>query len=139
MRRFFVRGLLAGALLVPALGCEDTEVPTDPTPDPPVTVTDTFNGTLNQNGAATFSFTVNTAGSVVATITSVQPDSTVGLGLSMGTWNGTTCQEVLANDNAAQGSQLTGQVSQGADICVRLRDVGKLTQPLTFTMTVVHP
>jgi hypothetical protein len=141
MRRLVCRGLLVAALIVPMAACEDTEVPTEPDPDNPVLVTDTFNGTLNQNGAATFTFRTASAGDVRATLTLVQPDPATGLGLAIGTWDTTTsnCQEVLSNDNAVQGSIIVGAVSRQADICVRLRDVGKLTGPLTFTLIVVHP
>jgi hypothetical protein len=127
------------ALVVPAAACEDTTVPTTPTPDPPVVVNDTFNGSLNLNGAATFTFAVGGAGDVVATITAVSPDAAISVGLSLGTVNGGACQEVLSNDNAAQGTSILGRVSRNANVCVRVRDIGKLTEPITFTMTVVHP
>ena len=72
-------------------------------------------------------------------MTSLQPDATTTIGLSLGTWNGIACQEVLSKDDAVQGSSILGAVSTASTICVRVRDVGKLTAPLTFTLTVLHP
>ncbi|MEZ5317653.1 MAG: hypothetical protein R2752_09660 [Vicinamibacterales bacterium] len=139
MRRTVGRSLLALTLAAAAVACEDTQVPTTPTPDPAPTVTDTFNGSLSVNAAATFTFAVAAAGNVVATLTALTPDAAATVGVSIGTWNGSTCQEVLSNDNATQGASITGAVSVATDICVRVRDVGKLSDPQTFTLTVVHP
>ena len=47
---------------------------------------------------------------------------------------------VLANDNAVVTSALTGTVSTLAgSLCVRVYDVGALTEPVTYTFTVTHP
>src|SRR4051812_30374152 len=102
MRRL-ISGLLLGAL-VSATGCGTSDpVTTVTTPTTPTaTVTDTFAGTLNMNGGATFPFIAGGAGSVTATLTSLGPDSTLPIGLSLGTWTGSACQVVVANDNAAQ-------------------------------------
>jgi hypothetical protein len=139
MRRTLGRGFLALTIAAATVACEETSVPTVPTPTPAPTVTDTFNGSLGVNAAATFTFAVAAAGDVTATLTALSPDSAATVGISIGTWNGTTCQEVLANDLANQGSQIVGAVSVAADICVRVRDVGKLADPQVFTLTVVHP
>lgn len=139
MRRLLIRGVCAGVIAIGAMACEDTPVPTQPTPETPVTVTDTFNGSLTPNGAATFTFTVAAAGNVTATLTTLQPNATTAIGLSLGTWSGVACQEVLSKDDAVQGSSIIGAVSTPTTICVRVRDVGKLTAPLTFTLTVLHP
>jgi hypothetical protein len=126
---------LVTAVLV-APGCE-SEPPTTPTP--PENVTDTFTGSLTKNGAATFPFTVTAAGGITAALASLLPESTVAVGLSLGTWNGTACNIVIANDNAVQGTSVLGQTTSGGSLCVRIFDVGKVVDPLEFTITVVHP
>ena len=49
------------------------------------------------------------------------------VGLSLGTWTGSACQVVIANDNALQGAIVTGTVTSAASLCVRIYDIGKVT------------
>jgi hypothetical protein len=128
-------------LLVVALtaaACEDTTPDPAPTPTPPPTTTDTFTGTLSVNGAFTFDFQVVAAGSMTATLTSLS-DTTKAISLALGTFNGVTCQIVLANDKATQGAIVTGTASAASRFCARVSDVGMLTESVTFEITVVHP
>ena len=72
--------------------------PIDPTPteitEPP------FTGTLTVNGGVTKPFQTVAAGTVTAIIDSIQPTPTIAIGVSLGTWNGTSCEQVTFNDNA---------------------------------------
>jgi hypothetical protein len=140
MRRW-LRPWAAAVVLacVGAAGCEEVGDPSPINPDPLPNVTDTFSGTLNRNGAATFNFTVAGSGLVALTLTKVLPDNTVGVGLSMGTWNGTTCSIVLANDNAVENTTVVGQAGGIGALCVRVYDVGKIGDPIEFEVTVRHP
>ncbi len=138
MRRL-IPGLLMLGLL--ATACSD-DTPTTPTPTPPTTPPITeplFTGTLRTNGAAVYPFTATAGGTITATLTTLAPDATVGIGLSIGTWTGSACQIVIANDNAAQAAVVTGTVTAASSLCVRIYDVGKLTAPADFTVTIVHP
>jgi hypothetical protein len=139
MRRSFV-GVCVGLAFVAlgAAGCsdDDTTTPTTPTP---TTVTESFTGALNKNGAVTFSFSVGATGQVTATLTELA-SSAVPVGLSLGNWNGTTCQIVLANDNAVQGTFVTGNMSATGSLCVRLYDAsGNVEAAVPFKVDVVHP
>lgn len=134
-RSFFALPLLLVAF-VAGCGNNNSSTPTTPTP---TTVTDTFTGSINPNGAFTHTFTASASGTVTVTLTSVTPDSTVNVGLGLGTWNGVSCQVVLANDNALQGSVITGQLTGGGSLCVRVYDIGKLTASLSYELTAVHP
>jgi hypothetical protein len=142
MRRSLLSGLLVLAVVAfGASACEDT-VPTEPTPPaagPPTT--ETFSGVLTINGAQTFSFNVSAAGALTATLKTVTPDATIGVGMGMGTYFATTCAVLsgLFNDNALQGAVITGQAGSAGTLCVRVSDVGKLTEPLSFEIVVVHP
>ena len=141
VRRQFLPLLLV-ASVVTGWGCNTaaTSALTTTTPTA-VTTTDVFTGTLNMNGAASYSFVTQAAGSVVATLISLGPDSSLSVGISLGTWNGTGCsiQTGIFNDVAPQGSILTGNVGGAGTLCVRLYDIGKITDPLAFTVNVVHP
>ena len=142
MRRSISTLLLVAVIAAGAAGCSDDTptIPTTPnTPGTPMTFTETFSGAINTNGAATSSFTAKTGGTVVATLTAVAPDATTTVGLSLGTWTGTACQVVIANDAAVQGAIITGTVTSAASLCVRIYDIGKLTGNVNYTITVVRP
>jgi hypothetical protein len=84
--------------------------------------TQTFAGMLNKNGAATLPFQANGAGTVTATIKSIDPDATIAIGFAIGTWNGTACAWAVANDNALVGATLSGTTAGVTSLCVaRLR------------------
>jgi hypothetical protein len=87
----------------------------------------------------TFPFAVSAAGAATASLAGILPDNTVALGFSMGTWNGTTCNTVISNDNAREFTQLVGSAGSAGALCLRIHDVGRLSNPVTFTLTVVHP
>ncbi len=134
MSRFPLAALVAAVLFNSA--CSNT--PTTPSTPTTTTVTDTFSGTLSRNGASSYAFSVSTAGFVYATLTSVA-DSTAVVGLSLGTWTGTSCTVILSNDQAVQGTTVTGSVTGLGTLCARVYDVGKVASPLDYQVTVVHP
>lgn len=135
MSRFTIAALLACAFS--AAACNNTTT-TPTTPTTATSYTDTFTGTLNKNGASNFQFSVAAAGAVFATLSSVA-DSSVQVGLSLGTWNGVSCTIILANDNAQQGTTVSGTASGVGTLCARVYDVGKVTTPLDYQITVIHP
>ena len=138
MRAIILRALVLSVALV-AAGCEG-EIANLPTTPDPVTVTETFTGTLTVNGAQTHNVFTGATGLVTATITSLGESAPEKVGLSMGTLAGATCTVVMHNDNAVVTSYLSGTVATLAgSLCVRVCDVGKLTGPVDYTITVSHP
>ena len=138
--RRFVSLAAVAALALGGAACDngDTTTPTTPT-DPTNTITETFAGSIGVNGAATFTFPTTASGSVTATLRSITPVTTVQVSLSLGTWNGANCQVVLTNDRASQGGAITGSVSGAGTLCVRIADIGQVTQVTGFEVVVVHP
>jgi hypothetical protein len=143
MRRSMCRAALLVAMF--ALGTSacgsdddntDTQTPTTPTTP---TTTETFEGELKINGASSYAFITATSGTVTTTLTALNPSGSPTVGLSLGTWNGSACQIIIANDAAAQGAVVTGNVSAATTLCTRIYDAGKLTDTVTYTLTVVHP
>src|SRR6476469_23886 len=110
MRRSIGRTVLRGgmaamvavaSLMAGACGNDTTTTPTVPTnPITPVTTTETFSGNLTVNGAVTHVFLVSSLGTVTVQLTAIDPPGSPVIGLSLGTWNGTACQVVIANDAA---------------------------------------
>jgi hypothetical protein len=145
MRRL-IPGVLLLALVAGVAGCNNNNNPTTPTTPTPTTTTatttETFSGTLTLNGAITFPFTAGAGGTITATLTSESPDATLPIGLALGAWSGSTCAISIPNDAAVQSSAITGTVTAAAALCVRVYDAaGKVpaAQPVSFTVTVVHP
>ncbi len=103
-------------------------------------ITETFQGTLNINGAITHPFVVGTPGGVTATLVTVSPNVDVPVGMSIGTWNQTTqsCQIVIANDLALPGRVLVGTAQTSGAFCVRMYDVGRLTESSDYEVSVSH-
>jgi hypothetical protein len=70
----------------------------------------------------------------------VAPDSTLVIGLALGDWNGNSCRLVFDNAEATQGFALPATMSGIGDLCVRVYDVGNITNtPASYTLEVVHP
>jgi hypothetical protein len=130
--------ILAVALALGAAACGDNTT-TAPTPTTPVTVTDTFAGTLTPNGAASYTFTTATSGTLTATLATLAPNSSLIVGLALGTWSGNACQIILSKDSASQASFIVGQGSQASTFCVRIYDVGNVVDPATYEIQVNHP
>lgn len=110
-----------------------TTTPTTPTES----ITESFTGTLSRNGAVTHPF-ASAPGTLTATLRTLAPDGTLVVGLSLGTWNGTSCQIVLANDKATQGAVVVGNASTTTSLCARIYDVGSVVEPVSYQIDVVH-
>lgn len=110
-----------------------------PTTPDPVTVTETFTGTININGAATHTFVSTATGAVSATLTSLGENPPARIGLSLGTLTGSTCSVLLTNDRAVVTSIVTGTVTTlMGSLCVRIYDVGSLTASVPYEIRVEH-
>ena len=125
------------ALCAGVAGCTSDDIPTTSTPTTTVTVTDTFNGSLNQNGGASYPFTVTAAGNVTVSLVALNGDA-AKVGISIGTWNGTACTIVIANDAAVAGTNVLGASTAAGSLCVRVYDVGAVSTPVTYQIQVTH-
>jgi ABC-type Fe3+-hydroxamate transport system substrate-binding protein len=106
--------------------------------------TDTFTGTLSQNGAFTHIFTIQTLGAVTVTIVNLSPNTSQIVGLSLGVWNGTACSTSpqtggSSSDIATTGTSITLNATAAGNLCARLYDVGFVTTPVIYTMQITHP
>ena len=133
-----IRLLALVLLLVSAAACGDDEptTPTQPTPLPDVTRE--FEGTLTINGGRTHDFLTNGSGDITATVTELTPDSSAEIGVSLGTWNGATCQIVIARDRATQTAVVIGRAGGAGSYCLRVYDAGELRATTNYKLTVVH-
>ena len=139
--RSFTYGLFVLPLALMAGACSSIYDTLPTTPDP-VIVTDVFTGTITVNGAASHPFFTSATGTVTATLSSLGETPPAAVGFSLGTFSGTTCSVTtgLFNDKAVVNSVVQGTVSTlGGSLCVRIHDVGSLTEPVTYEIKVQHP
>lgn len=140
MPRFVLPALLTVCASLAMAGCGDSAaVPTSPTPNVLPTVTEKFAGELNRNGARTHPFLAGASGNVTATLDTLTPETITAIGLSLGTWNGFACQIIIANDTAPKGTVVLGAASSAGSLCVRVYDVGNVSNLASYELTVVHP
>jgi hypothetical protein len=135
--RRIVVGVLALATVTTACSTDSATAPTETTVAP--SVTETLEGRLGVHGAAVHPFVVAEAGTVTASVSALDPNDAV-IGISLGTWNAATsaCQVLLANDAAAVGSSFVGSASVAGTFCIRIIDVGRLTSPVSYSVSVTH-
>lgn len=141
MRVNAVRGLtLATIVIVLAVisgACSDTiTVGTAPS-IPAASTTDTFTGSVAQQGSMVHSFSITATAPMTITLTDVQPLTTMGLGVGLGTWDGINCAASFAkNENARLGTAaLTGTTTAG-NYCVRVYDSGNIPAGWTVTYKI---
>jgi hypothetical protein len=143
-----MRPLRFGVLVVATLtaGCDQDGPQLPPTPVvAPASITETFTGTLAvqaPQGVVFHSFSVTTTGRIEVTLTSLGP-STLAVGLDLGLPTGLGCAAALGSDASATVQPSTtphirGTVLPGS-YCVSIYDIGNLTDPLDYTITVAHP
>lgn len=118
-------------------GSSSTSAPTTPSA---AAVTETFTGTVGQNGTDIHPFTVTTSGyTLMAGYTALSPNAVTSLGLGVGAWDAasSTCGLNLAqNDSAKVGSTaITGSANAGP-YCVRAYDGGNVPAGTTISYTV---
>jgi hypothetical protein len=140
MYRLFARFVPVLVLMVAATACGNGDNNSTPTtPDQTPTITEPFEGVLGLNGAFTHPFTVAGATTITAQLISLSPDSTLTVGLALGTWNGSICQIVLSNDTTKQGDVVQGATQSAGNFCVRIYDAsGILTQAQAYFIEVFH-
>jgi hypothetical protein len=134
--RLFAILLLAGV----AAGCDD-DIPTTPI-TPTLPVTETFTGQVEKSGSATHNFSTTTSGAVTATLKSIGTDNTLVVSFALGTWTGSACSVVLANDAATGGAVLgPGTMTGAGTLCARIGDVGNIPagQTVAYAIEVTHP
>jgi hypothetical protein len=102
--------------------------------------TDTFTGSIDQNGTAVFPFTVNTSGyGLLAGYTSISPTSVAALGLGIGSWDASTSScslNISQNDTGRSGSTALSGTPNSGSYCVRIYDAGNIPAGVSASFTV---
>jgi len=142
LRKLFLRAFVSPwpvlgfiAAMVGACG-DETSTPTSPT-TPTTPAAETWSSALAPGGTSSRSFTVTAAGTINVTMTSA--GSTVGLGVGLPRLSGGGCRlGVSVNTGGGSAPQISTQADAG-QYCVQVFDLGTLTDPIPFTLTIDHP
>jgi hypothetical protein len=135
MRHFVTSFMLLAATTL--TGCSSSsDQPDTPTQPSPVAIVETFNGSLNVNGARTHSFPVDRSGQVTALVKALPQSATIGV--SLGTFNGSACAILISKTDSVLNSTVTGIAQSTGQFCVWLNDVGRLTEGVDYTIEVTH-
>ena len=130
------RAALACASMLFVSACASTTTPTTSTSG--LQVSESFSGTLPQGGSASDNFTVATDGTITITLVSLTPQTTITMGLGIGTPSAATCVVTQSQENLKVGTPISGTLTAGV-YCVELYDLGNMTGPDTYSLTVMHP
>jgi hypothetical protein len=140
-----VRTALVGVMLVGA-ACHSTSSSTiapTTTTAAGVLTTELFAGVLSVGSSQSYSFTTLSQGLVsvtLASLTTMQPGPALNIPLELGL--GTTSDGCTATGQLIATPALTAQISttlNAGTYCVSLSDIGHLTAPVTFAVSIVHP
>lgn len=127
------------ALLLAAFSasCSDPVAPASPTPVD-ATVTEQFGGTLAVKGSNVHSFNVSQVGRLKVTLTSVTPNASVVL--AVGTPTGVACVPTTPAIAVQAGPvpQFSGTATITGTFCISVSDTDTLTEPVNYSVTVVH-
>lgn len=143
-----VRGIRRAVVTVLSLfaavataACGDVKDPItfDPTP---VTITDTFSGTLTTGATKTHAFANTVAGTITVRLAAVGPDTALALGIDIGTWDGLGCNPIFGTGSSAasQGYSFAGSAI-AANFCIRIYDGRNLIPAdteATYSVQVDH-
>ena len=132
-----MKRLALACLIGLAAGCgSNTSTATSPSTSAFPT-SEAWSAVLAPGGASSRSFSTNAAGTITVTLTSA--GDTVGLGVGLPRTTGGGCR-LGVTVTAAPGStaQLTTQADVGS-YCVQVFDLGTLSNPIPFALTIKHP
>ncbi len=131
-------GLACACLLSLLAACSSNTTSPTSTATAAPTVTDTFNGTLAQGGSASYNFTLASDGTITVTLVSLSPQTTITMGVGLGTPGTTGCVVSSTQENVKVGVPIQGTLTAGA-YCLTFYDLGNMTGANAYSLTVSHP
>ena len=111
----------------------------DSTTAPSATVTDTFASVLSVRGSSAREFILLKAGTVTVSIDAMNPVYVVGLGLGSPDATKAGCSTTMTIETAGGTTDELSTTLNPGTYCVKVYDVGNLTQATSFTISIVHP
>ena len=136
----FRQAALVVAVIIGMSACSGSSSSSTTTSPSATQSTQTFTGSIGQNGTALHPFTVASGGySLLAGYTSLAPAPVTSLGLGIGTWDSSssTCGLNLSQSDAAKsGSTALSGTAGSGNYCLRVYDGGNISEGVTASYTV---
>ena len=129
---------MAALCLFFAAACSSQDATTAlPRPDVSPSKVVSFTGTLQPQATDTYTFTVTQSGYVLATLVGLgaPPSTTVALGIGTASTTGVCSVSYSVTTSAGPTAQLIGTGIAGS-LCLTIHDVGNITVPTPYTITV---
>jgi hypothetical protein len=124
-----------------AAGCDNgglaSRLPTVPTP---LVGTENLSGTITQGDSTVHPFSTHGEGTVSVALTRVSPES-IGIGLSIGLWNGVSCNLRVQVADARQGNSYETAVTGAGNYCLTVYDPGTIEEGalVSYVLSITHP
>jgi hypothetical protein len=135
MKNVAAVGLACALIAGPACNDKSSTTPTTPT----TSATILFGGRVAVGGNTWRSVAVEGSGTLTVWLSALSPDTEAVVGLGLGTFDGGVCTITTQLETA---SGLDPQISATVaprTYCVKIWDIGNLTKPTDFTITIVTP
>ncbi len=121
-----------------ATGCSDAATPTSATSTTEPITAFTFSSTFTARGSASRSFTSIAPGEIALTLTAASPDVRLGIGVGIPRPDGSGCNLTQAAEvGAGSGPHITIAADPGT-WCVRVYDLGSVSERVAFSLDVTH-
>jgi hypothetical protein len=102
--------------------------------------TEHYTGTVDPGGVGPLHvFSTTKSGEYTVTVNSMTPSLNVYLSVILGYNTTGGCAPVAENDFVQVGPEALAGPIQPGSYCVVVQDLGRLSQSITYTMTVAHP
>lgn len=98
----------------------------------------TFASSFEVNGSASRTFEQLATGAVTVTLSAVSPDLRLGIGIGIPRAEGSGCNLARAVEVSAGASPHITTTAEPGLWCVRVWDVGTVTERVSFTLDVTH-
>ena len=130
---------ILAALSVAANACGGSSTTSAPSPTATLS-TETFTGSIGQNGTHVHTFTVAASGyTLLVGYTSLDPSSVTALGVGLGAWDSATSTcglNLTQNDSARSGSTAISGTANAGAYCLRVYDGGNIGANVTASYSV---
>jgi hypothetical protein len=117
-------------------GCGGS-TPTTPSTSSTSPTTETWSGSVAPGGQSSRSFTVSAAGTINVTLTVA--GATLGVGVGLPRVSGGGCRLGVSVSASAGTAPQISAAAEAGQYCVQVFDVGTLTDPVGFALTIDHP
>jgi len=134
LARSLRRLTLSTSVLIAAAGCTDLPTAATDATESPI---GSFSSLLTPGGSASRTYVMETPGTLSVRLASTTPDGVLlGLGIGIPKSSGAGCSLNFTVQTAAGPTPQVSAATAAGVYCVQLYDLGTLTEPMAFTLSL---